>query len=141
MEFFIRNYQFLVPYILRLLLGIVFILHGTQKLFGWFGGSGLEGFVAWMGTFGVPVWLAYVAVACECLGGLSVLLGIVPELGALMIMGTMIGAIVLVHWPHGFFIQNNGYEYTLTLVLLCVALIASGPGNWCLWDPLAAWRI
>lgn len=120
--------------IVRLLLGTTFILHGSQKVFGLFGGPGLSGYVGWMSTLNVHPILSYSAALFELVGGLMVFLGIAAEIGAALIVPVMVGAIVLVHWPHGFFIQNNGFEYSLNLLLLAMTIIIGGPGRWYLWD-------
>lgn len=127
-------------WILRLVLGSVFFLHGAQKLFGWFGGPGMNGFINWIGTLGVNSFFAHLAAMAEFIGGCLMLLGIATELGALMISPVMIGAIYLVHLPHGYFIQNNGFEYTLNLILLALAVIIGGPGKGALWDPFIKFR-
>ncbi len=127
-------------FLVRIILGITFILHGGQKVFGWLGGPGLSGFASWLATLHVPALLAYSAAFFELIGGILLLLGIVAELGALMVIGVMIGAIVLVHWPHGYFGQNNGFEYPLNLALFALAIIIGGPGIPALWDPIKAIR-
>lgn len=114
--------------LIRVMLGIVFIAHGAQKVFGSFGGSGLPKFISWVGTMGVPPFLGYAAAFAELIGGSMLLLGIYAELGALLVAAVMIGALYLVHLPHGFFIQHNGYEYVLTLIVNSLAIIIAGPG-------------
>lgn len=126
--------------IIRCLLGVIFIAHGGQKLFGWFGGSGIDGYINYLATMNVPEWMAYCSMGAEFLGGILVLFGIAIELGALAIIGNMLGAIYLVHGEHGFFIQNNGFEYALVLLVLASLLVLFGPGTWCLWDPYKSWR-
>jgi len=126
--------QALALTIVRLVLGSIFILHGSQKVFGLFGGPGLEGFVAWIGTMGVPEWLAYAAAFAELIGGVLLFFGIAAELGALLAMGVMIGAVIVVHWSNGYFGQNGGFEYPFNLALLCLAVIIGGPGKGALWD-------
>jgi putative oxidoreductase len=122
---------------IRAVLSSVFLLHGSQKVFGLFGGTGLQGFVDWLAPLGVPAWLAYCAAFGEILAGLMVGLGIATEVGALILASNMVVAIFLVHWSHGYFSQNNGFEYPLNLLILCVALMLSGPGIWYLWDPFS----
>lgn len=119
--------------ILRLTLGIIFIAHGGQKVLGLFGGPGLAGFVHWAAGLGISAPLAYLAAFAELIGGLLLFFGIAAELGALMTIPVMIGAIIYVHWPHGFFIQNGGFEYVLSLILGAVAIIVGGPGKFALW--------
>lgn len=126
--------------IVRLIVGTVFILHGGQKVLGWFGGHGLEGHIAFIQSLGMPRIAGYVSAYAEFIGGIIVFLGIATEAGAALLMIEMIVAIATVHWRSGFFIQNNGYEYALNLALLCLALIVGGPGIFALWDIFALYR-
>lgn len=121
--------------IVRLMLGAIFIAHGGQKVLGLFGGPGLEGFAQWSATMGIAAWLAYLAAFAEFIGGILLFFGIAAELGALMVIGVMLGAIWFVHWHNGFFIQNNGFEYTLSLIVFAFAIIVGGPGKVYLWSP------
>lgn len=126
--------------IIRIFLGLTFIAHGGQKLFGWFGGPGVDGFINYLAGMNVPEWMAYAAILSEFLGGIMVLFGIAIEVGALSIVGNMIGAIYLVHGQHGFFIQNSGYEYALCLLILAGILVLCGPGEYYVWDPIKSYR-
>lgn len=126
--------------ILRLVLGSIFMLHGSQKVFGLFGGPGLDGFIAWIGTYGVPEWLGYAAAFAEFAGGCMMFFGIATELGALLTIPVMAGAVWLVHWDGGYFMQNNGFEYPLNLIFLAIAVIIGGPGCGALWDGCRKWR-
>lgn len=119
--------------IVRLTLGCIFLAHGGQKTFGWFGGPGLEGFAHWLAGYGLPAYLAYLAAFAEFAGGLLLLLGLAAELGALMTIPVMIGAVTRIHWPHGFFGQNGGFEYPLSLIFFALAIIIGGPGYLALW--------
>jgi putative oxidoreductase len=114
------------------MLGIVFMAHGCQKTLGLFGGSGLMPFVSWTSKLGVPAYLGYAAPFAELIGGILLFLGVYAELGALMVASFMISALYLVHLPHGFFIQNNGFEYVLTLLVNALVIIISGPGYFAL---------
>jgi putative oxidoreductase len=124
--------------VLRLALGGTFILHGSQKLFGAFGGRGMEAFasgVSRVGLPGSPVLWAYLAAGAEFFGGLAVLLGVLTEFGAAAIAVTMIVTIWKVSGRQGFFLTNRGYEYHLLVLAVCAALILTGPGWLALWDP------
>ncbi len=121
-------------FIIRVALGIIFIAHGGQKVLGLFGGTGLEGFVTWIAKYGVPEWLAYLAAFSELTGGILLLLGVAAEVGALLVIPVMIGAVTLIHWKHGFFSQNKGFEYPLSLIISALAIIVGGPGKYALWD-------
>jgi putative oxidoreductase len=116
--------------ILRIGLGVIFVAHGCQKVFGWFGGHGLEGTAAMMhGGLGIPVPLAYVASFTELLGGLAVLLGLFTRIGAAGIAVVMVVAIATVHWKNGFFLEKQGFEYPMALLAMALSLIVAGPGR------------
>lgn len=114
---------------IRLLVGITFALHGSQKVFGLFGGPGLAGFTNWITTLGLPAMLGYVASFVEFCGGIALALGIMPRLAALLLMPVMVVAIWKVHFKNGFFIQKDGFEYSLNLLILLMILLIAGPGK------------
>jgi putative oxidoreductase len=126
--------------IVRLALGSIFFLHGAQKVLGWFGGPGLQGFVAWTSTLGIPTPLGYLAAFAEFIGGILLFTGIAAELGALMVIPVMIGAVFAVHWSHGYFAQNGGFEYPFNLIIFALAIMVGGPGSAALWDPFRRYR-
>ena len=115
----------------RLVLGIVFAAHGAQKLFGWFGGYGLEGTGQWMASIGLEpgYFLALLAGSAEFFGGVALLIGLAVRPAALALAGTMVVAIFSAHWANGFFMSNNGYEFALTLLAGSIALVISGAGK------------
>ena len=125
--------------ILRLVLGVTFLAHGGQKLFGWLDGPGLDGTVAFMGGMGVPAPLAYLAAFTEFFGGLAVLVGLLTRLAALGLAVTMAVAIVKVHLANGFFASAQGFEFPLALLAIALALVAYGAGRYSL-DSLLASR-
>ncbi|HEY0733267.1 MAG TPA: DoxX family protein [Herpetosiphonaceae bacterium] len=116
---------------LRLLIGGLFIGHGAQKLFGWFGGYGLAATGAFMESIGLRPGrqMATLAGLSEVLGGVLFIVGLFQPLAALMIGGAMLIAIAKVHGKNGLWSQNNGYEYNLVLLVLAVALALLGPGD------------
>lgn len=116
---------------LRSVLGAVFIAHGSQKLFGWFGGYGIAGTGQWMASIGLePGWLmALLAGSGEFFGGLALLLGLATRPAALVTAFTMLVALFVAHWDNGFFIGNNGYEYALTLMVASLAVLLQGAGR------------
>jgi putative oxidoreductase len=116
--------------ILRLVLGLIFLGHGSQKLLGWFGGAGWKGTIAGMGRMGMqPAWFWGTAAALsEFGGGLLVLLGFLTPLGSLGIMAAMLVAIVRVHWPKGFWNMKGGFEFPLMNLGAALTLALTGPG-------------
>lgn len=129
-------------FLLRVVVGLTLAVHGTQKLFGWFGGPGLARFHQGFARQGFkPSWLwVALVVLGEVGGGLSLALGFLTPLGAAGIFGAMFMATVKVHRKNGFFVSKGGYEYTLTLVAVAVALGLIGPGTWSL-DSLLGIRL
>jgi putative oxidoreductase len=119
------------PLILRVVLGAVFIGHGTQKLFGWFGGGGPERTGSMMHGLGYRPGreIGMVAGAAEALGGLSLLLGMLTFLGAAAVIGVMVNAIVAVHVRNGFWNANNGFEFPLVNAAAAACLAFAGPGR------------
>jgi len=119
--------------LLRLFLGLTLAAHGSQKLFGWFEGQGLQGTGNVLSQFGYPVpdWFAIVTGVCETFGGLFLALGFLTPLAAAATLGTMVNA-VGVGWRgmsvEGFFAQSNGIEYPLLLAAASAALALTGPG-------------
>jgi putative oxidoreductase len=126
------------PLVLRLPVAIIFMAHGAQKLFGWFGGHGLEGTGQWMASIGLePGYLmALGAGSAEFLGGLALLIGLLTRPAAVALAFTMIVAIVTVHIDNGLFMSNNGYEFGLALLAASVSLALSGGGRFSVDQPL-----
>lgn len=120
--------------ILRLLVGLVVAAHGAQKLFGWWSGPGLKGFSGWMGSVGLkPARLWGITGALgEFGGGLLLALGLLSPLGSLGIIGAMLMAIALAHWPKGFWGSKGGYEFPLVLLAVSFVLGLAGPGAYSL---------
>lgn len=119
------------PLALRLPLGVIFAAHGAQKLFGWFGGYGLEGTGQWMGSIGLePGYLmALLAGAAEFFGGLALIVGLLVRPAAAALAFAMAVAIFAVHIDKGLFMANNGYEFGLALLAASVALAIGGGGR------------
>lgn len=116
---------------LRLSAGTIFVAHGAQKLFGSFGGYGLEGTGQWMASIGLePGYLmALAAGSAEFFGGIALLIGLLTRPAALMLALTMLVAILTVHVPNGLFMDNGGYEFGLALLGISVALVFNGGGK------------
>ena len=124
-------------FLIRLAVAVVFIFHGAQKLFGWFGGPGLEktaGFFE-QGGSPLPQVSAVLAGAAEFVGGLSMLLGIAMRILILPTIFTMLVAIFHVHWDKGYSLEHGGYEFPLTLALVMLGLVFTGPGHFALYEP------
>ena len=119
------------PLALRIPVGIVFVAHGAQKLFGAFGGYGLEGTGQFMDSLGLSpgYFMALLAGAAEFFGGLALLLGLLVRPAAAVLAVTMVVAIAAVHLDKGLFMANNGYEFALALLAAAVSLLLSGAGN------------
>ena len=132
----------LAPLALRVPTGIIFAAHGAQKLFGMFGGYGLEGTGQWMDSIGLApgVLMALLAGSAEFFGGLALILGLLARPAALVLAVTMRVALVAVHLDKGFFMATNGYEYALALLAVSVSIVFSGGGRASLDRALSAKR-
>jgi putative oxidoreductase len=120
--------------IVRITLGIIFFMHGGQKVMGWFGGHGLTATVQMMSGMGLPVPLVYAVCLGEFLGGIGLIAGCLSRWAAAGIGIIMMGAIITVHGQHGFFLSmtpdnGNGFEYNLALVAMALAVVIAGPGR------------
>lgn len=119
------------PLVLRVPVGIIFAVHGAQKLFGWFGGYGLEGTGQFFGSVGLNpgTLMALLAGAVEFFGGLALVLGLLVRPTAAALAGAMLIAIFAVHAGKGFFADKGGYEYALALFAASLSLVFSGAGR------------
>ena len=119
--------------IMRLIVGVIFAAHGAQLLFGAFGGPGLRGTVDSMGLLGYPVAVG------QFFGGIGIFFGFLTRFSAASLIVVMIGAIVKVHLPKGFFIQNGGFEYNIALIGMLLPLLILGPGSYAVGVKLPKW--
>ena len=120
--------------VLRGALGYVFVAHGAQKLFGWFGGGGIEGTTGFFTSLGVPSprFFAILTGLAEFFGGLLILAGLLTVLTSLALVIDMVLAIALFNADHGFFVEspNGGWELNFVLIGLLGALSLVGGGVW-----------
>jgi len=123
------------PAIARLVLGLVILPHGLQKLFGMFGGPGWHGAIGFLtGMLHVPYPLAVLAILAETAGALALILGFLGRVGAFGVAVNMLVATFLVHWPNGFFMnwggnqKGEGFEYHILAVGLALIVMLAGSG-------------
>jgi putative oxidoreductase len=124
----------LALFALHFVVGALFFAHGTQKLFGWFGGYGIDGTAGFMEQLSMrPARLHAVAAGlAETVGGILLALGLFTPIGAAMVIAVMVTAIITVHGTKGFFTSDGGYEFNLVLIAVAFALAGVGPGAWSL---------
>lgn len=115
--------------LLRLAGGLPFLYHGSAILFGAFGGPGPERFAAFMHA---PVIVGYLVGLAQFAGGVAILSGVLIRVGAVCVTIVMLGAIFLVHLPHGFDVGKEGMEYALTQLLVALVLLILGAGDFSL---------
>jgi putative oxidoreductase len=134
----------------RMVVGLVMAAHGAQKAFGWFGGYGLAGTAGFMESLGFRPgrFFAATAAGTEIAGGLLLALGFLGPLGPALIISVMIVAIATVHWSHGLFAQNNGYELPLVYAVTAGAIGLIGNGAYSIdallslsWPAEVAWVV
>ncbi|MCZ8515678.1 DoxX family protein [Paenibacillus filicis] len=120
--------------ILRLVIGLSFMAHGAQKLFGWFGGYGVKGTGQWLDSIGMKpgALMAVVAGLLELLGGFFFASGWLTVVGSIFIILMMLAAIAKVHAKNGYWVTAGGFEYNLTLIAAAVAVALTGPGAFAL---------
>src|SRR4029077_21230607 len=120
--------------ILRLVIGLTVAAHGAQKLFGWWGGPGMNGWTGAMNHMRIrpaTPW-AWTSALAEFGGGLGLALGFLNPLPSYAIAGSMIVAVALVHLPKGFFTSKGGYEFNLSILAAVAAVALAGPGAYSL---------
>lgn len=119
--------------LLRVVLAIVFITHGAQKLFGIWGGFGISGTAGFFESLGIPfpVVMAVLVGILEFGGGILLALGLLTQPVALLLAIDMLVATATFHWPQGFFVTRDaiGIEFTMVLMFAALALVFTGPGR------------
>jgi putative oxidoreductase len=120
--------------IMRLVVGLTFMGHGAQKLFGWFGGYGPKGTGGWLESIGVKpgILMAVLAGLSELVGGALFAAGVGVTLASILIVLTMLVAIVKVHAPNGYWVDKGGFEYNLILMAVAIGVALIGPGAYVL---------
>jgi putative oxidoreductase len=117
--------------LVRVAAGLSLVPHGSQKLFGWFGGYGVEATEQFFAAkLGLPPSLALVAGLIEFFGGLALAAGFLTRPAAALIVGLMAVAVVAVHLPAGFFWTNGGFEYPLMWGLVALSFVLRGGGRY-----------
>jgi putative oxidoreductase len=123
--------------ILRVMLGVVMFPHGAQKSLGWYGGFGFAGTLGFFTEqMHLPWLVALLVIIGESFGSLGLLIGLLTRFTAASMALIMMGAIGLVHWPNGFFMNwsgkqaGEGFEYHLLIIAICAALVITGAGKW-----------
>jgi putative oxidoreductase len=118
----------------RVVFGALMAAHGSQKLFGWFGGYGIAGTGGFFDSLGFKPGRLFAAAAgfTEVVGGALLALGLLGPLGPAMIIAVMVVAIATVHWQHGLFAQNNGMEVPLLYAVAAAGLALTGFGAYSL---------
>ncbi|MBX3262040.1 MAG: DoxX family protein [Labilithrix sp.] len=137
----------IAPAVARLALGLVMLPHALQKVLGWFGGPGLSGaYSAFTTKMGIPGPLAFLAIAAELLGAVGLVLGLLTRAAAAAIVAVMLGAVAIVHLPHGFFMNwsgqqaGEGFEYHVLAIALGVVCLIAGGGRASIDRALMRWR-
>jgi putative oxidoreductase len=120
--------------LLRIVVGTLFIGHGTRKLFGWFGGRGRRGTAELVGSLGYhpPTTMAILLGLAETVGGMLLFLGLLTPVGTALIVGVMVSAILVVHAPNGVWNTNGGLELPLVYIVASLAS-ALAPGRFSLY--------
>lgn len=115
--------------LVRLMAGAVFVFHGSQKLFGLFGGYGISGTAGWMESIGIPLPTvsAILAGGTELVGGVALITGLFTRALSVPLAFSMCVAAFTAH--SGFDGTQGGMEYPLTLAVLCIAFALAGPGR------------
>jgi putative oxidoreductase len=134
----LRTSQAVTPVLLRVALGGVIFAHGLQKVFGWFGGYGIGGTMKFFASLGMPAVLGALVIVSDFFGSLGLLLGLLTRFSAAAAFTVMLGAVALLHWPNGFFMNwggaphGEGFEFHLLAMAMAASLVISGGGRYSL---------
>lgn len=134
---FLETNDDITGFVLRLLLGVVMLPHGAQKLLGWFGGYGFSATMGFFtGKMGIPAVFAFLVIITEFFGSLALITGALTRLAAFGVGCVMFVGALMVHLPHGFFMnwsgkqQGEGFEFHILAIAIAVALMIKGGGRW-----------
>ena len=123
--------------IIRIVLGLILLPHGAQKMLGWFGGYGFNGTMGFLtGTAGLPWIMAFLVIAIEFFGAIALIVGFATRIVAVGIISLFTGIIATSHFQNGFFmnwygnLKGEGYEFHLLIIGMAIALLVSGAGKW-----------
>ncbi len=132
-----RTNDTLGPVLIRLALGVVIFAHGAQKALGWFGGGGWTGTIGFFtAQLGVPAFIAALVILGEFLGAIGLVTGTFTRIAAAGIAVIMAGAVLMVHMPHGFFMNwygtqaGEGFEFGILATAMAISLVVTGAGAW-----------
>ncbi len=124
-----------IALITRLVIGLVMLPHGAQKLLGWFGGYGFSGTLNFFtGTLGIPFIISVVVILTESVGSVLLILGFAARINSLLLISTMIGAVATTHFANGFFMNwfgnqaGEGFEYHILYSALALIVLIKGSG-------------
>ncbi|MCE5336178.1 MAG: DoxX family protein [Desulfobacteraceae bacterium] len=144
MEWFFRSDRSWQGFIIRITLAIVMFPHGAMKLLGWFGGRGVAATIdAFAQHYHIPPILTALVIAAESFGAIGLALGLFTRFCAFGVLCDMVGAIILVHLPYGFFMNwfgkqaGEGFEFHLLVIGMSLALMIAGGGRWSLDNAIA----
>ncbi|MGB2723502.1 MAG: DoxX family protein [Nitrospira sp.] len=129
-----------------MVLGGVIFAHGAQKLLGWFGGNGFDGTMGFFtNVMHLPWIVAFLVIIGESIGSLALIAGLLTRFTAASFIVIMLGAIMTVHLPQGFFMnwfgqqQGEGFEFHLLVIAMSLVLLVVGGGKWSLDGVIARW--
>jgi putative oxidoreductase len=126
----------ITSFILRIMLGVVFLPHGAQKIFGWFGGYGFSGTMDFFTKAGIPAFLAFLAIMAESVGSVALIAGFFTRIAALGIAVNMVVCAIGNHIQNGFFMnwfgqqKGEGFEFHILVIALAIGLMIKGGGKW-----------
>lgn len=122
-----KDWSMFAPTVLRVALGVVFAVHGYQKLFV----QGFDGVAGFFAGLGIPaaMFFAYIVTLLEFVGGILLILGVLVRGVAVLLVVDMLVATLLVHLPNGFSVSDGGYEFTFVLLFGALSLLLSGAGS------------